>query len=152
MGLRHTSEQVWFGSSCNDDDGLVDTPNCEQSQFDCNTIQNSCLDSIIDVFGDTLGDLPDMIENFMDYSEETCQNAFTVGQSSIILDVLENHRNGLLNNGKISSSKALIENKMVSVYPNPTKGYITIDFHDAECDRVEVFNDMGQCEIGRAHV
>lgn len=92
LGLRH----IWgdgfssiFGiPDCNADDGVGDTPNQGlQSNFACNPNQNTC--------NDGAGDLPDMIENFMDYSSENCQNTFTQGQVSIMHGVLTSERAGL---------------------------------------------------------
>lgn len=147
LGLRHTAEQSWFGSSCNDnDDGLNDTPNMSQSQFDCNTTRNSCVDTVINIFGDTLGNLPDMIENYMDYSSETCQNTFSFGQVGIIRNVLKNYRNGLINNGNLSGVNELKENNMiVDVYPNPSNGVVQVNLNNYTGKQtIMVFNELGQ--------
>ena len=89
LGLRH----VWgdggdiFGTtdSCNEDDGIEDTPNTgAQSDFSCDKTVNSC--------DDGPGDLPDMVENFMDYAAEDCQNSFTNGQIALMRSVLLNQR------------------------------------------------------------
>ena len=42
-------------------------------------------------------DLPDLIENHMDYSSESCSNMFTMEQSIIMRGVLENERIDLIN-------------------------------------------------------
>ncbi|RMG83483.1 MAG: T9SS C-terminal target domain-containing protein, partial [Bacteroidetes bacterium] len=95
LGLRHISgdPSPFGGNGCSVDDGVDDTPNTDaQSQFDCDTTKNTCVDN---TFG-SLGDMPDMIENFMDYSSELCENSFTQGQVAIMLDVVNNYRNTLL--------------------------------------------------------
>jgi hypothetical protein len=93
FGLRH----VWgdgvlsiFGfPDCNADDGVMDTPNCGiPSNYECDLTQNTCEVNVA-------GDLPDMIENFMDYSDELCQNTFTNGQVTIMHGVLSQERIGL---------------------------------------------------------
>ena len=95
LGLRH----IWGDGllsilgipDCNADDGLTDTPNAGiPSNYACNPAQNTC-------GAGTTGDLPDMIENYMDYSEETCQNTFTQGQVGIMHSVLNLERSGLAN-------------------------------------------------------
>lgn len=97
LGLRHIwGDGVPSGPlglpqpSCTVDDGVGDTPNClDKSNFDCDTTKNSC-----DV---TLpGDMPDMIENYMDYASEDCMNTFTVGQKNLMKGVLNTSRAGFM--------------------------------------------------------
>jgi hypothetical protein len=93
LGLRH----VWGDGllsilgipDCTVDDGVMDTPNCGiPSNYACNLTQNTCDATVT-------GDLPDMIENFMDYSDEDCQNTLTLGQVNIMHGVLNVERVGL---------------------------------------------------------
>ncbi len=119
LGLRHISGDGLSGllglPDCNADDGVADTPNQgRQSQFVCNPQQNTC--------NDGPGDLPDMIENYMDYSTETCQNAFTAGQVAIMRAVLTGPRadlplapNRIRERAQASLAQALI-------FPNPSAG------------------------------
>ena len=92
LGLRHIwgdGGGIFGGNSCGADDGIFDTPNTiGQSQFDCDTTKNTCVDSA------TI-DWPDMIENYMDYSAESCMNTFTVGQKNLMQGVLSGPRVGL---------------------------------------------------------
>jgi hypothetical protein len=78
FGLRHISGDPMFASmGCSVDDYIDDTPNqASQSSFDCNFFRNSCTDA--------KNDLPDMVENYMDYSSERCQNMFTKKQVGIM--------------------------------------------------------------------
>jgi hypothetical protein len=78
LGLRH----IWGdASNCSGTDGIGDTPKANtQSSFDCNLNRNTCTDTPTDV--------PDMVENFMDYSAETCMNSFTNGQIALMRSVL----------------------------------------------------------------
>ncbi len=83
FGLRH----IWgdagiFGSIDCDitkDDGIDDTPHMgNNSQNDgCDFSKNTCTN------GEN-PDEPDMPENYMDYSKESCQNMFTEGQATIM--------------------------------------------------------------------
>ena len=146
LGVRHTAENTFgglFGSICGDDDGLTDTPNCDQSQQGCVTTRNSCTDAIPGV-----GDLPDMVENYMDYSDQDCQNSFTTGQINIMRSVLQNERNGLLTSPALSNCVVGIEENMlannVSIYPNPSNGIVTISTNNEEKVNVIFFNSMGQ--------
>ncbi len=69
LNLFHT-----FQSGCAFGDQCADTPPVAASSSGCNTNQNTCT---VD-----LPDLPDMIENYMDYSSNQCRNTFTQNQKS----------------------------------------------------------------------
>lgn len=119
LGLRHISgdgQGAILGiPDCDADDGVEDTPNQgTQSQFDCNASQNTC--------DEGMGDLPDMVENYMDYSSETCQNSFTQGQADIVRAVLEGPRAGLVLPLVATTAADALE--LTRIYPNPTQGSI----------------------------
>lgn len=87
LGLRH----IWGDGACEEDDGIEDTPEmAENSQATgCSPTKNTC-------GAGTNGDLPDMWENYMDYSQETCQVAFTKGQINVMRGILEGPRSGIV--------------------------------------------------------
>ena len=126
LGLRHIwgdGGGIFGGSSCGADDGCLDTPNQGyQSNFDCDTTLNTCIDSI----GNNVdpNDLPDLIENHMDYSSESCSNMFTMEQSVIMRGVLENERMDLIN-----PPLSLDHHNITSilVFPNPAKHIVNIE-------------------------
>ena len=97
LGLRHIwgDALAFFGDDgCSVDDGIWDTPNAsDQAGYVCDFTKNTCLG---DDFG-SIDDLPDMVENYMDYSPGACQNLFTNGQINIMRTVLEISRTGLIN-------------------------------------------------------
>lgn len=116
LGLRH----IWGDGDCTAQDGIDDTPNADaQSNTDCDTTKNTCVDNILGQ------DLPDMVENYMDYSNEGCQNTFTQGQVDLMHGVLEVERYDLVHNNPASIN----ENNMVAwnVYPNPADDHLTIE-------------------------
>ena len=77
LGLRH----IWGDSSaCTNDDFCADTPNATNSNSGCPTV-DSCP-------SDGLG--ADMVENYMDYSNDACLNTFTADQKTRIQAVLAN--------------------------------------------------------------
>ena len=77
FGLRH----IWGDGNCTQDDGFDDTPLMDaSSNQDCDTMKNSCSDSPVDY--------PDMIENYMDYSDERCMSMFTKDQTSLIKNMM----------------------------------------------------------------
>ncbi|MFW5762465.1 MAG: M43 family zinc metalloprotease [Cyclobacteriaceae bacterium] len=75
FGLRHT----WGDGGCNVDDYCDDTPNTGSATFDCPLTKEACD-----------GVTPAMIENFMDYTDDSCMNLFTQCQKSRMLTVLFN--------------------------------------------------------------
>lgn len=124
LGLRH----IWgdggglfgLGDSCNDDDGVSDTPNQgKQSPGGCDKSANTCTDA--------MDDLPDMIENYMDYSGERCQNTFTKEQVAIMRSVLRNQRKLLTN-----TSNPFKSQKTIVISPNPFTSYLNIDISTVE--------------------
>lgn len=116
LGLRH----IWGDGDCTAQDGVDDTPNATaQSDFDCDDTKNTCTDNIA-----SLGDLPDMIENYMDYSAETCQNSFTNGQKGIMYGVLENERYDLVHNNPASVEEQVLF--ALDIFPNPSKGIFNL--------------------------
>ncbi len=77
LGLRHT-----FDRGCSPGDGISDTPPVAAANSGtCNPNTNSCHNDS--------PDLPDMIENYMDYTDDGCQNAFTNGQKNVMHSVLQ---------------------------------------------------------------
>jgi hypothetical protein len=107
LGLRH----IWADGDCSHDDYIDDTPRASSaSQYNCATGLNTCTDTIKGK------DLPNMIENYMDYSSSDCQNSFTKGQIELMRAVLENYRKPLV------SVKSINTQDGYSIYPNPNQG------------------------------
>ena len=75
LGLRH----IWGDGDCSSDDYCADTPNAGQPNYSCEQV-NSC--------DDGNGDANDMIENYMDYTNDACMNIFTVNQKERMRAVL----------------------------------------------------------------
>lgn len=136
LGLRH----IWGDGDCSVDDFISDTPNADSdSQWGCNFSRNTCVDNINGI------DLPDMVENYMDYSSGSCQNSFTKGQIEFMRYVLGEYRENIL------SIKPNQKNEEFLVYPNPTsdKIYIrTANKTNSEIN-VSVFNSLGKQLINR---
>lgn len=77
LGLRH----IWGDtSSCSNDDFCADTPDATTSNSGCPTVDSCPFDN--------LGN--DMVENYMDYTFDTCLNTFTADQVSRMQTVLAN--------------------------------------------------------------
>ncbi len=132
LGLRH----IWGDGDCAEQDGIDDTPNADaESQQDCDPTKNTCTDNIQGI------DLPDMIENYMDYSAETCQNSFTEGQVLLMHGVLEGPRYDLVYGNPATVNELDFANW--NVYPNPTQGTVTVR-SDIEIDQVRVMDISGK--------
>ena len=142
FGLRH----VHGDGGCEEDDGISDTPPADASQQAQADPENLpvCTDlhSINTCDSD---DLPDMIENYMDYNAITCQNLFTIEQVEIMRAMLEGPRAGLIGQMSTSTSEEIAATQGFKVYPNPTaatlnlslEGYNIADF------QVRVQNILG---------
>ena len=78
LGLIH----IWGeGSSCTTNtDYCADTPVAKDPNYGCPTGTNSC----------TLKAGDDMIENYMDYTNDSCMNIFTLNQKSRMATVMAN--------------------------------------------------------------
>ncbi|MCT4582289.1 MAG: PKD domain-containing protein [Flavobacteriales bacterium] len=71
LGLRH----IWGDGNCSQDDYCNDTPLAGAANYGCPTGSSSC-SSV------------DMIENYMDYTDDACMNIFTEDQKARIRTVL----------------------------------------------------------------
>ena len=65
LGLRH----IWGDGACGTDDFVSDTPESDAANYGCATGHNSCGSE-------------DMVQNYMDYSDDSCMNLFTLGQKN----------------------------------------------------------------------
>ncbi|MBW7675823.1 M43 family zinc metalloprotease [Chryseobacterium chendengshani] len=75
LGLRH----IWGDASCGTD-YCIDTPTAHTANYVCNKSIVSCDNP--SVF--------EMVENYMDYTNDTCMNIFTINQKDRITAVMNN--------------------------------------------------------------
>ncbi len=137
LGLRH----IWGDGDCAEQDGVDDTPNAVDQSGSCALEANTCVD---DIAG--LGDLPDMVENYMDYSPETCQNSFTLGQVAIMRGVLEVQRIDLVtDNPALGIRNDTRMESNFAIYPNPANDQFTLSFAANDLSKtVKVYTETGQ--------
>lgn len=99
FGLFHT-----FQGGCNGGffgEPIDDTPpQAEATAFSCPQNQNSC--------STDNPDLPDMVENYMDYSNGSCQNTYTLGQKDAMDAVLAGSRSNLYSSGNLDDTGVLL--------------------------------------------
>lgn len=88
LGLKHISGDANCG-----DDNCADTPTQQAQSSGCPTNQNTC------------GSL-DQIENYMDYSNDSCMNTFTNDQVARMRAIL-NPANNIINRGSLVSVDAV---------------------------------------------
>lgn len=71
LNLRH----IWGDGGCSVDDFVSDTPTSDAANYGCATGHASC--------GTT-----DMVQNYMDYSDDACMNLYTLGQKNRMRAIL----------------------------------------------------------------
>lgn len=93
LGLYHPFDYgQCVGTSPNDcgssGDRICDTPASDYPAYGCDTTLNSCTDILID--------LPNQIENYMDYADDNCKNMFSLDQISRMHALTNSYRQSLL--------------------------------------------------------
>ncbi len=73
VGLRH----VWGDGDCSFDDFCADTPNAANANYNCNVV-DSCTGSAGN----------DQVQNYMDYSNDSCMDTFTQDQKDRIQAIM----------------------------------------------------------------
>lgn len=138
LGLRHVSGDApaVSGGECKLDDFIFDTPKISTANFNCDKSVNTC--------DEGNGDLPDMLENYMDYT--SCRNTFTMGQIRLMRYCLSTLRNGLssMSIAKTPTAETIIPAK---IYTSSAKHAIIIQYQNTSSNslNVQVYNALGQC-------
>lgn len=155
LGMRHIWADDAPGLSqpgtCDSTDFVYDTPNCKsQSAQDCDTVINSCSNE--DPYWGTI-DPPDMVENYMDYSKDSCMTMFTKGQKARMYSFLNTNPDrlaictstaGCATFAGVGEIKDL--GNYVNVYPNPASDLVKITLNNLGYSdfNYEMFNATGQ--------
>lgn len=149
----------WFGlyhiwgddSDCiTGSDSIPDTPNASAaSQSDCNVTLNSCAneDPWWGIF-----DPPDMVQNYMDYSNDSCMNMFTRMQKARMHSFLygDANRAALFTSpggcNPLAVKPTATFDQYFSVYPNPTNGIMNVTYFGSFKPEMAVtlFDNMGR--------
>lgn len=144
FGLRH----IWGdNSSCivnatdSNKDYCIDTPAAANENYDCSSTYDSC--------SSATGN--DMTENYMDYTNDSCMNTFTLNQKARILAVIQNSpRRSTLTSSlgcQAPLSKAefeILDN--IKLYPNPATDFVIINISDGQDlpNSYTIYNTLGQ--------
>ena len=143
FGLRH----IWGdagnrdeGIDCSGTDYCNDTPTAGWENYDCAQVYNSC---------PAPGN--DMVENYMDYTNDTCMNIFTLDQKARIQTVLLNspRRNTLATSDALQAplgiaSFGILEG--IQLFPNPANEVLNISVskNGQLPDSYVIYNTLGQ--------
>lgn len=100
LGLYHTFEGFCTNNDCLlNGDRVCDTPpDGSYLSSPCNSPSNTCHTDTLSNYsnGHFKTDVPDPIENIMDYGLASCQNTFTQGQADRMMNAINTQRSGLL--------------------------------------------------------
>lgn len=94
LGLFHTFQGGCAGGFFGE--GIDDTPPVLEANFTCSFSTNTCTNDN--------PDLPDQIENYMDYTGGTCQNMFTIGQVDAMNTVLSSTRSNIHSQANLTAT------------------------------------------------
>ena len=144
LGLTH----IWGdNSSCtvntadSRQDYCPDTPAANTMHYDCAQEYDSC----------TSAPGKDMTENYMDYSNDTCMNIFTLDQKARMMTVMQNSpRRSTLKTSTVcqpplgNPSFQLLQG--IKLYPNPANDVLNIAVSDSSKtpDSYTIYNSLGQ--------
>ena len=122
--------------SCNTDDGVSDTPNQDDVEYDNCGARTSCGSR-------------DQMSNFLQYVDDACMGNFTLGQKTRMRTALYTQRDSLQFGDflRLTSIDERLLASALNIYPNPSQGVYRIELEDmgsTELFEVEVFRATGQ--------
>lgn len=144
LGLRHIwADDQNMANKCNLDDYIDDTPlQGIGAGFTCNLGGNTCIES--------KNDMPDMFENYMDYSTEACQNIFTKQQVSMMRKSITEYRVDLPIKMDIITKLRIFDTVVyneILIYPKSNSKKVMVEVKNEDVlDQLEVqfFTMLGQ--------
>ena len=140
LGLRHIwgdAEDPTLACTPAASDGVDDTPyQAEQSMGMPSPTQNTC-------HQDEPGDLPDLWENYMDYSDDQYVVMFTQGQVELMRRILANQRKDLVNQNGTGFSDKDTRRNALKIYPQPASQRLDIGF-EGKVERIVLTDVLGK--------
>ncbi|MDA8930584.1 M43 family zinc metalloprotease [Bacteroidia bacterium] len=137
LGLRH----IWGDTRCGND-YMDDTPSARRASTGCNIGVNTCIEA-----GEQF---PDMLENYMDYSSDACQNVFTNDQVAQMRLNLRLFRSEIYTEEVAEEPEPDIEwfTEATGVFPNPLlNADLNVYLHEVDENAtysLQLFNLLGQ--------
>jgi len=134
FGLIHVSGD----GGCEKDDFCEDTPLQEGNSYDCKSGFMSCGGE-------------NMVQNYMDYSDDTCMNLFTKEQALRMRTVLENspRRKELLLSKVAIKPMNPNPNNYILLFPNPAAISVNLDYENVTIKSYLIYNATGQILLKR---
>jgi hypothetical protein len=144
LGLRHIwADDQFSANRCIADDFIDDTPlQGIGAGFTCNLGGNTCIEPV--------NDLPDMFENYMDYSTEACQNLFTKRQVQMMRTSITDFRTELPIKTEIVTRMRVFDTVVydeVLVYPISAESDVVVEIRNEEILEaldIQFYNLLGQ--------
>jgi hypothetical protein len=136
LGLRHIwADDQYSVNKCLVDDYIDDTPlQGIGAGFTCNLGGNTCVEP--------KNDLPDMFENYMDYSTEACQNLFTKQQVQMMRTSITDFRTELPIKREIITRMRIFDTVVydeVLIYPVDTETDVVVEIRNEDImDQLDV--------------
>jgi hypothetical protein len=139
FGLQHTFE---YGCAA-EGDSIKDTPPVLDYNSGCSKGANSCHNDSPDEI--------DMIENYMDYSDDDCMTMFSKGQVAVFQTVLNNFRDSLGHDSTITFTTTIgindeftnLNNKL-DIYPNPCADKLLVTSYRLLVNTIEIMDILGR--------
>ena len=144
FGLRHIwADDQYSVNKCAVDDYIDDTPlQGIGAGFTCNLGGNTCIEP--------KNDLPDMFENYMDYSTEACQNLFTRRQVQMMRTSITDFRTELPIKREIITRMRVFDTVVydeVLIYPINVESDVVVEIRNEdilEALDIQFFDMLGQ--------
>ena len=144
LGLRHIwADDQFSANRCIADDFIDDTPlQGIGAGFTCNLGGNTCIEPV--------NDLPDMFENYMDYSTEVCQNLFTKRQVQMMRTSITDFRTELPIKTEIVTRMRVFDTVVydeVLIYPISAESDVVVEIRNEEILEaldIQFYNLLGQ--------
>ncbi|MCW4468626.1 T9SS type A sorting domain-containing protein [Flavobacterium sp. MFBS3-15] len=141
LGLRHIwGDTVGCSTTNSGGDYCADTPVAYDANGSCPTGLDTC----------PAQTGLDMTNNYMDYTNDTCMNIFTLNQKTRMLTVMNNspRRASLKNSTRCQPPLGIDDFNLLNglnVYPNPTQGILNISSDNGNLpDSFTIYNSLGQ--------
>ena len=87
LGMYHTFQDGCGTDPCTTGDLVCDTPPASAPHFGCPANANTCTNDV--------PDLNDLVDNYMDYTNDACKSMFTLGQADRAHGMLETFRSDI---------------------------------------------------------